>query len=227
VYPEAISKLPEDYNGVEDDDSLAYSLGSALERFNFEELLQIKPKLPTYMETANAREYAREFLRFGLPISEVDSYYDIVNVLKKETLTLREIRYGVSLASKYTGNRLTNALSVISSIRNYQLGYLERKENQVVYATVAELENIFALAGVLRKEGIMFPSEYLWVTSSHWTADEVLLMIEEGLEIRRAMELYTMGFTTMEEIVNFASVLPDAWLDRMLNGPPKKDEDDV
>lgn len=226
VAPKAIPKLPAEYEGTENDDNLAYSLGNALEHLTFSELLKIKPAVPAYMDNANARQYAREYLRFGLPLSEIDSYYDFINVLGKETLTLSEIRYAVSLASKYKGSRLTNALSVVNSIRAYQVGFLERDEQHVVYAKISELENLFALAKVLRSEGIILPNEYLWVASSHWDADEVLLMIEEGLEIRRAMELYTMGFTTMEEIVGFASILPDAWIDRMLNGPPAKEEDD-
>jgi hypothetical protein len=176
------------------------------------------------MNTANAKSFAAEFLRFGLPLIEIDSYYDFLNVLDRETLTLQEIRYCVSLASKYSGNRLTNALSVVRAIRKYQVDYLERPESEIVYASVSELENLFALAKVLRSEGIMMQSEHLWVASSHWSVDEVLAMIEEGLELRRAMELYIMGFTTMEEILAFSSILPDTWVDRVLNGPPVKKE---
>lgn len=224
VCPLATSKLPEDYNGKVEDLSLAYSLGVALENYSFAELIKIRPKVPDYMDTANAKSFAREFLRFGLPLIEIDSYYDFLNVLGRETLTLQEIRYCVSLASKYRGNRLTNALSVIRAIRIYQVNYLERHESELVYASVSELENLFSLAKVLRSEGIMMQSEHLWVASSHWSVNEVLAMIEEGLELRRAMELYIMGFTTMEEILEFSTILPDTWVDRVLNGPPVKKE---
>lgn len=222
--PLAIPKLPDDYDGQADDDSLAYSLGAALEKLTFVELTKIKVKTPAYMDTANAKSFASEFLRFGLPLTEIDSYYDFLNVLDRETLTLPEIRYCVSLASKYRDARLTNALSVVRAIRKYQVDYLERKEPEVVYASVIELENLFALAKVLRGEGIMMQSEHLWVASSHWSVTEVLAMIEEGLELRRAMELYIMGFTTMEEILEFSTILPDTWVDRVLNGPPVKKE---
>ena len=177
------------------------------------------------MTTRNERQYAREYLRFGLALDDVSSYYDFLNIFDKEALSVDEIYYTVSLASAYSGRRLTSVLSVFKSIYDYQVNVLERNPKEIVMPKISEFENLFDLTKVLRSEGITMEHPYLWIASSHWPTAEVLQMIEEGLHIRRAMELYTMGFTSMDEIIEYSGILPDSWLDRIMNGPPKNEND--
>ena len=223
VWPGTESKLPLDYAGTSEDKHLAYSFGSALQRMTYDEFISIpKPVAPDYMVRKDAKLFATEFLRFNLNKDEIDSIYDFDNLFVG-ALSESDVNYCVAIASKYSGNKLTNVLSILNIIRDYQIETLERKGKEIVLPTIEELENLFSLSAVLRSEGIVMATQYLWVAASHWKSEEVLLMVAEGLELRKAMELYTMGFTTMEEIIEYSDIIPDSWIDRILDGPPESD----
>ena len=223
VYPTAVDKLPENYKGTSEDKFLAFSVGHALETKTFAELAHFKPTIPAYMDTPNSRKFAQEFVRFA-DVADIDAYYDFIALFNRQRLTDHEIHYVVSLATMYSGARLNHALSVVSAIHKYQTDDLERRENEIVFASVEELENLFALSRVLRREGLLMETRFLWVASSHWQAEEVLKLIEEGLPIRKAMELYTMGFTSVDEIITFSDMLPDSWVSRIFEGAPTSGE---
>lgn len=224
VNPETLEKLPPSYKGSTANVHLAYAFGKAIENgLTYEQILASKPTVPDYFQSADSKKYAEMLLKFGASEDVLTSYYDLLAVFDKSSLTLPQIYFGVALAMRYPNDTLTGAISTFRAIYEYQVGYLGRAQSKVVLPSIADFDNSSALGRLLRSEGIIMPQANLWVASSHWTPEEVILMLEEGLNLEKAMELYLLGFTTMEEIISYGEILPDSWIDRILNGPPKVD----
>lgn len=224
VCPTILDKLPSNYKGNSTSSHLAYAFGKALETKTYNEIVEANPELPTFMDTPGSKEYADKVLRFGINQNTLTAYYDVLSVYGKADLENDEVNFAVSLASRFEGGTLTGVIAIFSAIYLYQKDYLGRKKNDIVLPTIKDFENINTLSNLLRSEGIIMPNANLWVASSHWKTSEIFHMLEEGLQLDKAMELYLLGFTTMEEIINFGEILPEAWINRILNGPPKVEE---
>lgn len=221
IDPTVISMLPQDYNGKNVDARLAKLFVESITAAGSYDALNIvdSQNIPAEMRKGNARKFANRHIRFNKGNNDFGIYYDFLNVFSTDTLNDEQLTYAVSIIKTY-GNRTRNGvLNTLNSIYAYKIGVLGEPRDII---PLSELENLFALSNVLRKEGVQIGIAHLWVCSTHWTTSEVVTMISEGLEIRKAVELYTMGFKTMEEILEYGVTIPDSWLNRLLNGPPKK-----
>lgn len=223
LHPAVVSLIPDDYAGEISNSHLAYAVGKALTNgISYDSILNETFELPGFLEIDNAKKYADLIFRLGANKDNIFTYYDLTSIFEHNYLTDEEIFFGLALTLRYeTSPAITGAISTFRAIYEYQTGYLERKPEQIVLPMIADFDNLTALGRILRSEGIIMPQANLWVASSHWTAQEVLLMLEEGLNLEKAMELYMLGFTTMEEIITYGEILPETWLNRIFKGPPK------
>lgn len=222
IDPAVIQKLPANYAGTNDSPALANLFVNALNKVDtYAALNTVNTDLiPDGMTRGNPKKFAVAYLRYIKDSTDFGLYYDFQQVFKSDTLSDEHIFYALTLIQTY-GNRTRNGiLNTLNSIYAYEQNLEPKKKREPI--SIESLNNLFALANVLRSEGVQIPIDNLWVCSTHWTAPEVIEMIAEGLELRKAVELYTLGFTTMEEILNYGQDLPDSWLDRILNGAPKK-----
>jgi hypothetical protein len=221
IDPTVISMLSQDYNGKNSDPRLAkLFVESITEAGSYDALNIVDSKaIPPEMEKGNARKFANRHIRFNKNNNDFGIYYDFLNIFATDSLTDEQLTYAVSIIKTYGNKTRNGVLNTLNSIYAYKVETLGEKRDII---PLSELENLFALSNVLRKEGIQIGIAHLWICSTHWTTSEVVTMISEGLEIRKAVELYTMGFKTMDEILEYGVSIPDSWLNRLLNGPPKK-----
>lgn len=222
VDPTVLTLLPDNYEGENTSSHLASAFVHAINKTGSYTALNTTDvaEIPDDMRRGNGRLFADAYARFIKNENDYSIYYDLLNVFDTPKLTSEQIFYGITLIQAYGGTRTRNGiLNTLHGIYRYKK---ENMQSTTELVELDQLENLFALSSVLRKEGVQIPISSLWVCSTHWTADEVIHLIAEGLEIRKAVELYGMGFTTMDEILNYGTTIPDSWLDRIINGPPKK-----
>lgn len=221
IDPKALALLPNDYSGVNTDSRFAkLFVDSIIEAGSYDALNTVDgTSIPPEMTKGNARKFANRYIRFIKGGKDFGIYYDFLNIFNTENLNNEQMAYSIALIKRYGDKTRNGVLNTLNSIYVYKKDSLGEGRDII---PLQELENLFSLASFLRKEGIQIGIGHLWVCSTHWTTDEVITLISEGLEVRKAVELYTMGFTTMEEILTFGADIPDSWLNRLLNGPPKK-----
>ena len=201
--------------GDETDENLIALMAEALQNSTLLEVNTINTSLiPEAMNTGKARFFAKTYLRFIKDASLLPIYFSFLSLYGKKTLTNEQVYYVVHLIAHFGDKAKRGLVNVISAARASNEEYILEQDRHD--PTVAELDNYYALNRFLREEGLVIDPKSLWVCSTHWTPDEVIELIAEGMEIRKAVELYTMGFSSVEEIIEHQNTLPDEWINRIL-----------
>lgn len=209
------TKIPEDYLGDETDENLIALLAEALQDSTLLEINTIDTSLiPESMKTGKARFFAKTYLRFIKDASLLPLYFSFVNVYGKKTLTNEQTYYVVRLLAHFRDKAKRGLVNVITSARASNEEYILEQDRHD--PTIPELDNYFALQRFMKEEGLVIDTKSLWVCSTHWTPEEVIELIAEGMEIRKAVELYTMGFSSVEEIIHNQNTFPEEWINRIL-----------
>jgi hypothetical protein len=227
VAPDVVSQLPEKYLGKNTDKNVAEAFATTLKRKTFDEIrdTDIHPSMEGYLDSRDGKTYATHFSRYALDVEDESIFWDFYALT--DSMPSRErVFYLVNLAAHYQGAELQKVMSTVSSIYRYQRKNLELADADVTFPTIAGIREVFELARILRAEGVVMESQFLWVASSHWRSDEVISLIEENLPIARALQLYQLGFTTIEEIVSYDNMIPSSWIDRIFSDTGMADIDD-
>ncbi len=206
--------LPKNYAGRRSTKWSALSLLTKLENNSFSEILLTEPSQtsPNWLTYAGFHLFA---------LNPEDAYhgwvfYDVFKNGQREPTT-DKADYVVYLASNYAGPKLERVIDAVSAIINQQLeSDATITLKTVELPTVADLGNLFNLAQILHDEGIVMSTRHLWIASKHWTSEMVLQLIEEGMPILKALQLYQMGFTTIEEMQIYDEMIPEEWMLRIL-----------
>jgi hypothetical protein len=118
--------------------------------------------------------------------------------------------YLLTVADQYNGATVSVA-ATLKQLYSFGEG---TDENGLI--TLETLEHYFKLHETLRAEGIMLNAKDVFICSYRWGDNEVLDLLLRGMEISEAIRLYEVGFTTMEEIIEYYGALPDSWITKML-----------
>lgn len=151
--------------------------------------------------------FTAQALRFHIKDSAI-VFYTLSSSLELSTDT--HFFYLLSLAQHFSGDMSSIAPTL------EQLYKMEEGRNADSIIELATIEHFFELNEVLRSEGIMLPTKDIFICSSHWGDSEVLDLLFRDLDISEAVRMYEIGFTTMEDIIEYYGALPDSWITKML-----------
>lgn len=105
----------------------------------------------------------------------------------------------------------TNVGSTVAQLYSLNRG---RDENGLV--PVPEIRKFILLNKALRKEGVVITATEVFYCSLNWATDDVFSLIENGKSLSEALKMYDVGFTTVQEIVDYSDSIPTSWIDRIL-----------
>lgn len=216
----ALSLLPTNYSGTSENKDLTALFVKTLQKVgSYKELNTINlDSIPEDMAKGNALCFATNYLRFIRNGTDFNIYYDFQRIFKASKLSDNVIYYTLQLLDHYGENARFSVFNIVNTILS------ENPEPVTTLPSIDKLDNFFNLAKVLRKEGVQIIPASLWLCSTHWNVEEVITMISEGLPVQKAVELYNMGFETMDEIIEYGNDIPSSWLDRIINGAPKSEK---
>lgn len=217
VYPNVdFSSLGDLYAGESKQPNLIRLFVTAYQKHTLDEIDRINPdQIPANMRRGNARRFANIYLRFikDNP-TQVSLYYSFLNLFETDKLSDSEIYYAISFIQHYGNKSSRGLVNVLKVVRSYNVDYVDLDEGPD--PTIEQIDNLYNVAKVIRAEGIVVDIGDLWVCSTHWKAQEILDLIADGMEVKKAVELYTLGITSMDEILDHQGTLPDSWIDRLL-----------
>lgn len=224
-----VTKLPDNYAGTNSDVHLADAFTATLNRKTFNQITRTPDAANALYITdtvTNGKKFVSFFSKYALDTTDENIYWDFLNIIGTPSLTVNQISYLVNLAAHFKGRELAQMFSTVNSIIVYQRKNLDVATANLTLPTIEAVENLYRLGEVLRAEGVVMETQYLWVASSHWDTDEVITLIGEGMPIARALQLYQLGYESIDEIVNYgAGAIPESWLDRIFSDD-FDDEDD-
>lgn len=212
----SLGLLPASYSGRAKDRFLALALLNSLQHASFDELVSRNKDVAV-------GSMDRDLAGAGFPmyaLNREDAYHywgylDLFpDVLPKQWT--RFLNYFCYLASLYEGEEFTYAIDLLHSIVPFQLKEMQYNYEELEFPEESQIRNFFALGKVIHMEGVVMSTSTLWLASRHWDSEMVIKLLEEKLPIMKAFQFYHMGFTTIEEMKEYDSVIPDEWLQRIL-----------
>ena len=116
----------------------------------------------------------------------------------------------LSLAQHFNGD-MPSVAPTLEQLYNMKEG---RNADSII--ELETIEHFFELNEMLRAEGIMLSTKDIFICSSHWGDSEVLELLLRDLDISEAVRMYEIGFTTMEDIIEYYGALPDSWIVKLM-----------
>lgn len=216
VNSEVAATLPSSYDGTVENRSLAEALIATLGRKSFDEIEQSAPLdfVSPYGMQPGGPVYAELAYRYAIDTNDAVLFWDFLSLNEGKRLPVSTFYYICSLLSVFSGQRIMNVFMMISAIHKQQKteGYAVDK---IQLPTVATITSIDEMSRILREEGAPVEARKLWIASLTFPPSEVIRLMEEGLPLERAVQLYDLGFTTIDEIKSNINSIPDSWMDAL------------
>lgn len=213
-------ELPKTYKGKNVDADLANAFVNTLTRRTFQEITETESLENFPKSTPAEKRYLRDFPRYAVSLNDETIYWDYLNILRSNKLTVSDVSYLILLTSKWSGEELQQVLATLMAIHNYQRSTKEADSSiaiETAKPSITQIEEIFKLGLILRGEGVVMSAQYLWIAADKWKPEEVLELLEEGLPIIKALQLYQLGFNSIQEMVEYDDMIPESWIERIFS----------
>lgn len=221
-----VDRLPVDYAGTVDNRSLAEAFVFAFERKPFTDINVVAHPdfVAPFVSQPQGTIYAQLAHMYAMDREDAVIFWDFLSLNKNKTLSVSMFYYIVGLLSKFTGARLTNVFMMVSAIHAHQLADRYELEN-IQLPTIATINNIDVISAMLRAEGAPVEARKLWLASLSFPPSEVMRLLEEGLPIERAVQMYELGYTTVDEIKENINAIPESWIESLFGDFSTEDSD--
>jgi len=148
--------------------------------------------------------------RFGIK-DAASTFYTLQEIL--DLTSDEKFFYLLNFAAYYKGEMV----SMAPTLRQiYSFPQWEDAADDRGLIPLATVDHFLKLSETLREEGIILPSKDLFICATRWGDKEVLDLLFRGLDLEEAVKMYEIGFTTIEEIVEYYGNVPSSWMDKML-----------